>query len=543
MPQYGIYVLAPAGCSYASTDFNLSFADSAAASFNPPSCPDSITGPLAVQPSNAFTILLGQSSPSDPFQFKFQQTSGLIRMDTAAIGMCRPFLAITVDSPSSGSTFTSGGSLPVAVSVEDYVLTPLIATLTCAQGSAQAQGWSDAVFSVDSGVEFEGQCVVQVETGSGGYDPIAPITVSLINSSSTSSSMESISSTLSSRSSTESSTIESSVTITESSVTITDSIESSTTFTMMTTETSSSIGPSITSTETSSEASSDVSTTTITDTTTDTTTDTDTTTTDTTTDTDATNTDTTTDINTFTDTTTITDTTTFTDTTIFTTTSTFTDTATETTTDPATTTATATVTLIVDTIGMVFVAQKNLSYTVNFSPAPPEPLLVALRLYCPIPAITQVILTRTSATLQSFRIVELAVGPCSLTATPQDSSLPSSEAASVIVNQQLGLIGFDGNGWQGGTSVPLQIASPDEQQVSVLLQVDCAIRSYSQAMTTYSLESLSLPELLNGIGCRLWTPTVPQYYLPIQPVTVDIAMSVALQAQVIRQLNLGSWVI
>ena len=99
-----------------------------------------------------------------------------------------------------------------------------------------------------------------------------------------------------------------------------------------------------------------------------------------------------------------------------------------------------------------------------------------------------------------------------------------SEHLSIIFSTPLSF-SANLNGWKGGSTVPITISAYNGQVIEVQVNINCPASSQSFVnVATGSEQLLNLSPGLNGIGCLITTTDLPEYYLPIEPVSVDISL-------------------
>lgn len=152
-----------------------------------------------------------------------------------------------------------------------------------------------------------------------------------------------------------------------------------------------------------------------------------------------------------------------------------------------------------------------------------------------------VLLTRTSTRVQEIAVGTDAIGDCGLYSYPEDPNYPSSYYYGIVAYQPLTLVSSL-TGWKGGSEVPVLISALNsEDNFEVLLLASCSIGTNSGTVVVGQTSSYAIDSAINGVDCVLTVQNLPEYYLPIPETRVNIAMSDALEAQVIRQLNVGNF--
>lgn len=129
---------------------------------------------------------------------------------------------------------------------------------------------------------------------------------------------------------------------------------------------------------------------------------------------------------------------------------------------------------------------------------------------------------------------------CTLIAT--SNSTEFSPSASIIITATVPTtLTTTLSGWTGGVPVLVTVSASDNAVFNLTLLTTCPASTYSQTVESGSPQSYNLPEYLNGIGCVVTTTNMPTNYLPITPITLNVAMSPETIQDTINSLNAPSF--
>ena len=186
-------------------------------------------------------------------------------------------------------------------------------------------------------------------------------------------------------------------------------------------------------------------------------------------------------------------------------------------------------TLIVQVPVTTVEAGELLAFSVIVPEDPAIAFPVSMKLYCN-DALVGSQSTTTSASTQYFPVSNAAIGVCQFNTT-------NSNTVDVTVQQQLS-IASSLNGWTSGSTVIVNITSPNLEAEQITLSTSCSIGSFSQQITTSSNANYFIADGTNGVQCLLSTLNLPQYYLPIPPTFVNIGLDPQQQQSIIQSLQL-----
>ena len=188
----------------------------------------------------------------------------------------------------------------------------------------------------------------------------------------------------------------------------------------------------------------------------------------------------------------------------------------------------------------VITAGGSLAYSVYVTADPSITAPITMELFC-----NSVLLysenVLTSAATKYFPVPAEAVGICQFKGTSTSNVIANTPTVDVTVQQELS-IASSLNGWTSGSTVVVNITSPNLDPELITLSTSCSSDSFSAQIMTSSNANYLIPAYFSGVGCLLSTLNLPDYYLPIPLTVVNIAPGPALTQQIIQQINPAAFI-
>lgn len=140
-----------------------------------------------------------------------------------------------------------------------------------------------------------------------------------------------------------------------------------------------------------------------------------------------------------------------------------------------------------------------------------------------------------SNSVQYFSVPGQAIGVCQINGTSLNTVVSNSDTVDVTVYQQL-YVASSLIGWTSGSSVAVNITSPNLEENQVTLTTSCSIGSFEASINTASNSQYTIPSNINGVQCSLVTSNLPPFYLPLQTNLFNITIDPAQIEEIVRRL-------